>query len=62
MVPKYLPSFQDYYIRSIFYLFLKKRILDTLAPPETGRRNVLALRASVALDKEEECSVCSAAQ
>lgn len=35
---------------------------SALAPPETGRRNVLALRASVALDKEEECSVCSAAQ
>lgn len=46
-------------MRSILFF---KKIVDTLAPPETGRRNVLALRASVALDKEDECSVCSAAQ
>lgn len=35
---------------------------DTFAPPVTGSRSVLALRASIALDKEVECSVSNAAQ
>jgi hypothetical protein len=35
---------------------------SAFAPPVTGSRSVLALRASIALDKEVECSVSNAAQ